>query len=92
MSCGVRDDGTPVVSGGARFLGPAHLQRGRGNSLRTCNARLAAIHSLFGYAALQHPEHAQLIAPELSVFGYTRDHRVITLLVWSAARTQFRRA
>ena len=30
----------------------------RGNSVRTRNHRLAAIHSLFGYAALRHPEHA----------------------------------
>src|SRR5664280_2074958 len=35
-----------------------HLQHERGNSIRTRNARLAAIHSLFGYLALAHPEHA----------------------------------
>ena len=35
-----------------------HLERERGNSVRTRNARLAAIHSLFRYAALRHPEHA----------------------------------
>jgi integrase/recombinase XerD len=29
-----------------------HLETGRGNSVRTRNARLAAIHSLFRYAAL----------------------------------------
>ena len=33
-------------------------RRERGNSVRTRNARLAAIHSLFRYAALRHPEHA----------------------------------
>lgn len=38
-----------------------HLERDRGNSVRTRNARLAAIHSLFRYAALRHPEHAGLI-------------------------------
>ena len=32
------------------------LETGRGNSARTRNARLAAIHSLFRYAALRHPE------------------------------------
>ena len=32
------------------------LETGRGNSVRTRNARLAAIHSLFRYAALRHPE------------------------------------
>ena len=35
-----------------------HLETDRGNSVRTRNARLAAIHSLFRYAALRHPEHA----------------------------------
>src|SRR6266581_3717135 len=35
-----------------------HLENERGNSVRTRNARLAAIHSLFGYAAVRHPEHA----------------------------------
>jgi site-specific recombinase XerD len=44
-----------------------HLERDRGNGPRTRNARLAAIHSLFRYAALQHPEHAQLIARVLAI-------------------------
>ena len=35
-----------------------HLEHDRGNSPRTRNARLAAIHSLYRYAALRHPEHA----------------------------------
>ncbi|MGA7816489.1 site-specific integrase, partial [Caballeronia sp.] len=34
-----------------------HLEHDRGNTTRTRNARLAAIHSLFRYAALRHPEH-----------------------------------
>jgi integrase/recombinase XerD len=38
------------------------LERARRNSVRTRNARLAAIHSLFRFAALQHPDHAGLIA------------------------------
>jgi len=37
----------------AGFL--AHLENDRGNSARTRNARLAAIHSLFQHAALRHP-------------------------------------
>jgi len=32
-----------------------HLETDRGNSVRTRNNRLAAIHSLYRYAALQHP-------------------------------------
>ena len=39
-----------------------HLEHEARNSPRTRNARLAAIHSLFRYAALRHPEHAALIA------------------------------
>src|SRR5262249_20163813 len=40
----------------AAFL--THLETERHNSIRSRNARLAAIHSLFRFAALQHPEHA----------------------------------
>jgi integrase/recombinase XerD len=44
-----------------------HLERERGNSVRTRNARLAAIRSLFHYAALHHPEHAATIQRVLSI-------------------------
>jgi site-specific recombinase XerD len=44
-----------------------HLEHDRGNSIRTRNARLAAIHSLFRYAALAHPEHAQSISRVLAI-------------------------
>jgi len=44
-----------------------HLERERGNSARTRNARLAAVHSLFRYAALRHPEHAEVIARVLAI-------------------------
>jgi integrase/recombinase XerD len=43
-----------------------HLEHERGNSVRTRNARLAAIHSLFRFAALQHPEHADSIGRVLA--------------------------
>jgi integrase len=45
-----------------------HLELERGNSVRTRNARLAAIHSLFRFAALTHPEHAQSIARVLITY------------------------
>ena len=35
--------------------------------MRTRNWRLAAIHSLFGYAALHHPEHAAVIQRVLAI-------------------------
>lgn len=44
-----------------------HLELERANSVRTRNARLAAIRSFFRYAALCHPEHAGLIARVLAI-------------------------
>jgi site-specific recombinase XerD len=44
-----------------------HLEQERGNGVRTRNARLAAIHSLFRFAALRHPEHAALIQRVLAI-------------------------
>jgi integrase/recombinase XerD len=44
-----------------------HLERARGNGVRTRNARLAAIRSLFRYAALRHPEHAESIGRVLAI-------------------------
>ena len=44
-----------------------HLEDQRANSVRSRNTRLAAIHSLFRFAALQHPEHAALIARVLAI-------------------------
>jgi integrase/recombinase XerD len=45
----------------------AYLEQVRGNSPRTRNARLAAIHSLFSYAALRHPENADTIQRVLAI-------------------------
>ena len=44
-----------------------HLEADRANSARTRNARLAAIHSFFRYAALRHPEHAAVIERVLAI-------------------------
>jgi integrase/recombinase XerD len=44
-----------------------HLEHQRGNTPRTRNARLAAIHSLFRYAALRHPEHAASIGRVIEI-------------------------
>ena len=44
-----------------------HLEVERHNSVRTRNARLAAIRSLFRFAALRHPEHANHIARVLAI-------------------------
>jgi integrase/recombinase XerD len=57
-----------------------HLERERGNSARTRNARLAAIRSLFRYAALHHPEHAAGIARVLAIPPKRFESRVISYL------------
>lgn len=57
-----------------------HLEHDRGNSIRTRNARLAAIHSLFRYAALAHPEHAQSISRVLAIPPKRFDRAVISYL------------
>jgi integrase/recombinase XerD len=57
-----------------------HLETDRGNSARTRNARLAAIHSLYHYAGLRHPEHAALIARVLAIPPKRADTPIITFL------------
>ena len=57
-----------------------YLERERGNSARTRNARLAAIHSLFRYAALRHPEHAEMIARVLAIPPKRYDKALVTWL------------
>ena len=53
----------------APFIGAflQHLEHERHNSVRTRNARLAAIRSFFHYAALRHPEHSALTARVLAI-------------------------
>ena len=58
----------------------AHLQSDRGNSITTRNARLAAIHSLFAYAAYQHPEHAATISRVLAIPAKRHQRADVTYL------------
>jgi site-specific recombinase XerD len=57
-----------------------HLEHHRGNSVRTRNARLAAIHSLFGFAALHHPQDAAVIQRVLAIPPKRYDQTLITYL------------
>jgi site-specific recombinase XerD len=57
-----------------------YLETGRGNCARTRNARLAAIHALFGYAALRHPEDAAIIQRVLAIPPKRFDRTIITYL------------
>jgi integrase/recombinase XerD len=65
----------PLVSG---FL--THLEDGRGNGVTTRNVRLAAIRSLFAYAALRVPEHAALITRVLAIPAKRHDHATVSFL------------
>lgn len=57
-----------------------HLEAERHNSVRTRNNRLAAIHSLFAYAALRHPEHAALIQRVLAIPAKRTDRHLVSFL------------
>ncbi len=71
----IADLDAPLI---AAFL--EHLERDRGNSPRTRNNRLAAIHSLFAYAALQHPEHAASISRVLAIPPKRTERNLVTYL------------
>jgi integrase/recombinase XerD len=57
-----------------------HLEKQRHNSARTRNTRLAAVHSLFRFAALRHPEHAALIQRVLAIPPKRADRPLVTFL------------
>jgi site-specific recombinase XerD len=57
-----------------------HLERDRHNSRATRNNRLAAIHSLFGCLALQHPEHAASIQRVLAIPPKRTERNLLTYL------------
>jgi integrase/recombinase XerD len=57
-----------------------HLEHDRENTVGTRNARLAAIHSLYKFASLRHPEHAAVIARVLAIPPKRHDRRLITHL------------
>jgi site-specific recombinase XerD len=57
-----------------------HLEQERQNTARTRNLRLTAIRSLFSYASLAHPEHAELIRRVLAIPPKRFDRPEITFL------------
>jgi site-specific recombinase XerD len=57
-----------------------HIEQQRENSVRTRNIRLAAIRSLFRYAAFRHPEHAAVIERVLAIPSKRFDRRLVTFL------------
>jgi integrase/recombinase XerD len=57
-----------------------HLEAGRKNSVRTRNARLAAVHSLFRHAALLRPDDAAAIQRVLAIPPKRFDRALVTYL------------
>jgi integrase/recombinase XerD len=60
------------------FLG--HLETGRRNTVRTRNARLAAVHALFRYAAPQRPDDAAVIHRVLAIPPKRFDRTIVSYL------------
>ena len=58
----------------------SHLEHDRGNSPRTRNARLAAIHSFYRFAALEHPEHAHTIARVMAIPTKRHERNTVSYL------------
>jgi site-specific recombinase XerD len=71
----IEDLDAPLIGG---FLD--HLEAIRHNSIRTRNGRLAAVHSFFRFAALRHPEHADLIQRVLAIPQKRSESHVVTFL------------
>ncbi|GGN47683.1 tyrosine-type recombinase/integrase [Streptomyces fuscichromogenes] len=67
---------------GAALIGAflQHLENDRGNGTTTRNARLAAIHSLFRYAAFRAPEHSALIQQVLAIPSQRTQRRDVCYL------------
>ncbi len=57
-----------------------HLEKDRGNSARTRNVRLAAIHSFFQYLALEEPGHSAVIQRVLAMPSKRFDRRLVGFL------------
>jgi site-specific recombinase XerD len=63
------------------------LENDRGNSARTRNARLAAIHSFFKYAALYDPIHSAQIQRVLAIPGKRFDRALVEYLTRAEIET-----
>ncbi len=72
---GFEDLDATTISG---FL--THLEKQRGVSVATRNARLVALRSWFAFAAHRHPEHAALIARVLAIPSKRRDRPLVSFL------------
>jgi integrase/recombinase XerD len=64
-----------------------HLEHQRGNDVRTRNARLAAVRSLFRYAVLRHPEHASTIERVLAIPPKRSERSLVSFLTEAELET-----
>ncbi|MDQ3764397.1 MAG: site-specific integrase [Actinomycetota bacterium] len=64
-----------------------HLQADRANSVITRNARLAAIHSFYSYAALHPPEHATIIQQVQAIPAKRVDRAIVNYLTHTECDT-----
>jgi integrase/recombinase XerD len=67
-----------------------HLEQGRGNGARTRNARLAAIHAFFRYAALYEPGVSALIQRVLAIPSKRFERHDIAFLTMRRSRRWWR--
>jgi integrase/recombinase XerD len=70
------------------FLG--HIERERGNSAATRNARLAAIKAFMRYVELKHPSALMQIAQINAIPGKRHDQKLIRPLAMEAVRAILR--
>jgi integrase/recombinase XerD len=72
----------------AQFVGAFldHIEKDRGNSARTRNARLAAVRAFFRFAAWREPAHAQMIQRVLAIPQKRFDRNLVSFL--SAAEVE----
>ena len=69
-----------------------YLEAGRGNSARTRNNRLAAIHALYRFAALRHPEHLQTIGRVIAIPFKRHERHDVSYLNLDESQGPVRRA
>ena len=72
---GIDDLDAPMI---AAFLD--HLEHERGTTISSRNTRLAAIRSLFRFAAYRHPEHAALIQRVLAIPSKRSERAMVSFL------------
>jgi site-specific recombinase XerD len=73
---------------GVPFLGQFldHLQRERGNSARTRNVRLAAVHSFFRYVSFTEPSHALDCQRVLAIPAKRHERKLVAFLTEAEAQ------